>query len=142
MNFKRNAVNPTKKPLFPGYGNDYMMQPPKRSVSLLTLFLVIFCTFILAFVLFKNFDRITNRFSSSIESTGFTIGQEVALSGMLQMNGDLISYTHTLTLADTTVVGLKSKTIDLSLYSGIIDIQGTVEKELNALFIIEVSNVS
>jgi len=118
MNFKKNVVPPTKKPLFTGYGNDYMMQPPKRSVSLLTLFIVILCTFILAFVLFKNFDRISNRFSSSIESTtGFEIGQEVSLSGMLQADSDLISYTHTLTLADATIVGLKSRTLDLSVYS-------------------------
>gem|GEM_PF-2438785 len=68
MNFKKNVVPPTKKPLF-GQGNDFMMQPPRRSISLLTLFVVIICTFVLAFLLFNNFDRISNRFSSSIEST-------------------------------------------------------------------------
>lgn len=142
MNFKKNVVPPTKKPLF-GQGNDFMMQPPRRSISLLTLFVVIICTFVLAFLLFNNFDRISNRFSSSIESTTwFEIGQEVSLSGMLQANGDLISYTHTLTMADTTIVGLKSKTLDLSVYSGLVDIQGTVEKELNDIYIVEVSIVS
>lgn len=143
MNFKKNAVPAPKKPLFTGYGNDYMMQQPKRSISLLTLFIVIVCTFVLAFVLFKNFDRMSNWFSSSIESnTGLQIWQAVSLSGTLQANGDLISYTHTLTLADTTIVGLKSRTLDLSIYTGMIDVQGTVEKELNAMFIIEVSAVS
>lgn len=144
MNFKKNVVPPTKKPLFNGYGNEYMMQqPPRRSVSLLTLFVVIICTFILALVLFRNYDRISNWFSSSVESTtGFQIWQQVALSGMLQANGDLVSYTHTLTLADTTIVGLKSRTLDLSIYSGLIDIQWTVEKELNDIYIVEVSFVS
>ncbi len=144
MNFKKNVVPPTiKKPLFTGYGNDYMMQQPKKSVSLLTLFVVIICTFVLAFLLFRNFDRITTWFSSSISSTtGFEIGQNVSLSGMLQANGDLISYTHTLTLADATVVGLKSRTLDISLYTGIVDIQGTVEKELNGIYIIETKVVS
>ena len=75
-------------------------------------------------------------------TTGFEIGQNVSLSGLLQADGDLISYTHTLTLADTTIVGLKSRTLDLSIYSGIIDIQGTVEKELNDIPIIEVLLVS
>jgi len=42
---------------------------------------------------------------------------------MLQANGDLVSYTHTLTLDDARVVGLKSKTLDLSLYTGNIDVQ-------------------
>lgn len=145
MNFKKNVVPPTKKPLFTGYGNDYMMQQPKRSVSLLTLFLVIVCTFVLAFVFFKNYDRISNLFPSVIESTtGFEIGQSVSLSGMLQANGDLIMYTHTLTLADATVVGLKSRTLDISTYATgmIVDIQWTVEKELNDIYIIEVSTIS
>ena len=43
---------------------------------------------------------------------------------------------------DMTVVGLKSRTIDLSLYSGMIVLQGTVEKEFNDLFIVEVVSVS
>ena len=74
MNFKKNVVPPTKKPLFTGYGNDYMTQQPQRSISLLTLFIVIVCTFAVAFLLFKNFDRMSNRFSSTVESTtGFEI---------------------------------------------------------------------
>jgi len=124
MNFKKNVVPSAKKPLFPGYGNDYMLQKPKRSISFLTLFIVIVCTFVLAFLLFKNFDRIGSRFSSSPSSIiGFQIDQEVSLSGLLQANGDLISYTHTLTLPDTTIVGLKSKTLDLGLYTGYVDVQ-------------------
>jgi hypothetical protein len=39
-------------------------------------------------------------------------------------------------------VGLKSRTLDLSMYTGMIDVQWTVEKELNAMFIIEVNGVS
>ena len=143
MNFKKNLVPPTKNPLFPGYGNDYMVKKSKKSISFLTLFIVIVCTFFVAFFLFKNLNRMSNRFSSSIESsTGFQIWQVVSLSGMLQANGDLVSYTHTLTLDDARVVGLKSKTLDLSLYTGNIDVQWTIEKEVSSLFIIEVSAVS
>ncbi|EKD25598.1 MAG: hypothetical protein ACD_80C00012G0014 [uncultured bacterium (gcode 4)] len=143
MNFKKNVVPAPKKPSFTGYTNDYMVQQPKKSISLLTLFVVIICTFFVAFLLFKNFDRMTNRLSSSIEAdTGFQIGQSVSLSGILQANGDLISYTHTLTLSDTTVIGLKSRTLDLSIYTGQINIQWTIEKELNTLYILEVNIVS
>jgi len=76
MNFTKNAVSPIKQPSFTGYRNEYMHQQPKKSISFLTLFIVIVCTFVLAFVLFKNFDRMTNRFSSSVSienSTGFQI---------------------------------------------------------------------
>lgn len=142
MNFKNNVVPSVKKPLFPGYENNYMAQQPKRSISMLTLFIVIVCTFAVAFLLFKNFDRISNLFSSIESTTGFEIWQEVSLSGTLQANGDLVSYTHTLTLADATILGIKSRTLDLSTYSGIVDIQGTVEKEINDLFIIEVNTIS
>lgn len=124
MNFKKNVVPAPKKPSFTGYGNDYMVQQPKKSISLLTLFVVVICTFFVAFLLFKNFDRMTNRFSSSLEAeTGFKIGQSVSLSGMLQANGDLISYTHTLTLTDASIIGLKSRTLDLSIYTGNIEVQ-------------------
>lgn len=143
MNFKKNVVPLSKKPLFTGYGNDYMTQQPKKSISLLTLFVVIICTFIVAFLFFKNFDRMSSWFSSSpVTSTWFQIWEIVSLSGVLQANGDLISYTHTLTMADANTVGLKSKTLDLSVYTGNITIQWTIEKELSTIFIVEVSSVS
>lgn len=145
MNFKKSgAIPPAKKPLFPGYENGYSFQEqPKRSVSFLTLFIVIILTFAVALLLFKKFDTITSRFTSSIhESTGFEIGQTVSLSGMIQNDGDLITYTHTLTMADTTIVGIKSRTMDLNLYTGMVDIQGMIEKEYNDIFIIEVQAIS
>lgn len=145
MNFKKSgAIPPAKKPLFPGYENGYSFQEqPKRSVSFLTLFIVIILTFAVALLLFKKFDTITSRFTSSIhESTGFEIGQTVSLSGMIQNDGDLITYTHTLTMADTTIVGIKSRTMDLNLYTGMVDIQGMVEKEYNDIFIVEVQAIS
>ncbi|HMS90977.1 MAG TPA: hypothetical protein PKC87_02060 [Candidatus Absconditabacterales bacterium] len=144
MNFKNNMVSSsTKPPLFPGYKNEYIAKQPKRSISLFALFIVIVCTFIVAFLLFKNFDRMSSWFTSSIEvNTGFSIGETVSLSGLLQTDGDLISYSHTLTLDDTRVVGLKSRTLDLGIYTGTVDIQGTIEKELNDMFIIEVIAIS
>jgi hypothetical protein len=70
MNFKKNVVSPTKKPLFTGYGNDYMHQQPKKSISFLTLFIVIILTFVFAFALFKNMDRISTMFSSPTQFSG------------------------------------------------------------------------
>jgi hypothetical protein len=69
MNFTNTAVPFNKKPLFPGYEGNRMSSQPKRSVSFLTLFIVIISTFALAFILFKNFDRITNLFSSAESTT-------------------------------------------------------------------------
>ncbi|MEI6774465.1 MAG: hypothetical protein WCL18_06875 [bacterium] len=66
MNFRKNVIaSPLKRPLFTGYGNDHVVQQPKKSFSLLTLFVVIVCTFVVAFFFFKNLDRIGSWFSSS-----------------------------------------------------------------------------
>lgn len=73
MNFKNSTIPSPKKPLFPGYESNYTSQQPKRSVSLLTLFLVIIGTFALAFLLFKNSDRLSTLFSSIESTTGFEI---------------------------------------------------------------------
>lgn len=142
MNFKNNSVSWKKQAPFTWYGNDHVQQS-KRWVSLLTLFIVVWLTLFVAFLVFRNYDRITNFFIDSVETSDtFHIGQEVAFSGMLNSDGDLISYSHTLTLSDAMIVGLKSRTLDLSVYTGIINIQWIVEKELNSLFIVEVVNVS
>lgn len=131
-----------RNPGFP-QGNDYMMQQPKKSVSYATLIVVVLCTLILAFVLFRNFDRIGSLFSSAIQSnTGLQLNQHVLLSGNLFANGDLVSYTHTLQTADHGVVGIKSRSLDMTQYTGFVEIQWTVEKQLNDIFIVEVSAIS
>lgn len=142
MNFKKNVVPPVKSPSFPGYENNYTVQSQKKSVSLLTLVIVVVVILSLAVLLFKNYDRITNFFMSSVESTEFQIGQEVMLSGDIQSDGDLIIYTHTLNMDNGTVVWLKSRTLDLSIYSGFIEVQGVVERNYTDIFIVEVSAVS
>ena len=76
------------------------------------------------------------------QSSGFIVGQSITLSGTVVQNGDYITYTHTMTLADGTVVGLKSKTIDMGSYSGVVEIQGIVEKLQNMMYIIEVTSAS
>jgi len=45
------------------------------------------------------------------------------LSGILHADGDLISYTHTLSLSDTTRIGIKSRTLDINLYTGMVVVQ-------------------
>ncbi len=143
MNFKKTTNSFPKKPLFTGYKSDYTSQSPKRSFSLLTLSIVVICTFVLALLVVKNFDRLSTWFSPSQEVTSlFTLWEQVSLSGVIQSDGDLISYTHTLNMADATIIGLKSKTLDLSMYSGAIVIEWIVEKEFNSLFIVEVTAVS
>ncbi len=143
MNFKKTAVPPTKKPLFPGYGNEYMGQESKKSVSWITLFIVVVLTFFVAFVLFKNYDRITNWFVSSLDtSSSFVFGQEIETSWIIQSDGDMISYTHTLLVDEDTMFWLKSRTLDLSLYTWVVFVEWIIERELQEVFILEVYSIS
>lgn len=138
MNFKKNEISFPKKPVFTGY----TWQDTKKSLPVVTLLVVVLCTFFVAFLLFKNFDRIGSLFSSSTTTTTFSIGQEVSLSGTLEASGDFVSYTHILVLNDTGIVGLKSRTLDLWLYSGFVDVHGVVEKEIDGFFILQIDAVS
>ncbi len=138
MNFKKNDIPFPKKPVFTGY----TWQSTKKPLPVLTLVVVVLCTFFVAFLLFKNLDRIGNLFSSSTSSATFSIGQDVNLSGELVASGDFVTYTHMLVLSTTGVVGLKSRTLDLSLYTGFVQIHGSVEQEREGLFIVQVDTVS
>lgn len=98
----------------------------KNGVSVWLLVLIIIITFLFAFLLFKNLGNIGGWFSGTPttgQSSSFSIGQSVSLSGTILQNGDYVAYTHTLTLADASVVGLKSSTVDLNSYAGLVLIQ-------------------
>lgn len=143
MNITSTNVPNFKKPLYPGHQNVYPSPSGKRSVSFLTLFIIVVLVFILSFSLFRYSDRIAYLFSDSVEtSEQMHIWQEVFLSGILHADGDLISYTHTLSLSDTTRIGIKSRTLDINLYTGMVVVQWFVEKEFDALYIVEVSSIS
>jgi len=140
MNFKKTDVYVPKKPLFPGYEYPWSMSSSKRSVSFLTLFLVIVGTFLLAFGLFKYSDRFFS--TTELQDTWFVVWSQVSLSWTLLADWDLLVYTHSLLLQDTTVFWLKSRSLDLHQYTGFVEIQGTIEKEHATMFIVEVSAVS
>ncbi len=124
--------------------HEHLQHPaPKKSVSLWTLVLVVLITFFVAFLVFKNLWTIGNWLSGwAIEETRlFKIWQNVSLSGTVLQNGDYINYTHTLTLADGTVVGIKSKTIDLNSFSAPVTLQGIVQKYIQNVFVVEITSV-
>ncbi len=117
----------------------------KNGVSVWLLVLIIIITFLFAFLLFKNLGNIGGWFSgapTTWQSSTFSIGQSVSLSGTILQNGDYVAYTHTLTLADASIVGLKSSTVDLNSYAGLVLVQWIVEKQSNGMFIIEVTSAS
>jgi hypothetical protein len=69
MNITSTNVPNFKKPLYPGHQNVYPSPSGKRSVSFLTLFIIVVLVFILSFSLFRYSDRIAYLFSDSVETS-------------------------------------------------------------------------
>gem|GEM_PF-1971341 len=105
------------------------------------------CLLFISFLLWSKWDKITQIFgpstdlTTSLNDTGFVIGDSITLEGEIRSDGDFMTHTHTLLTQSSGVFGLKSKTINLSQYSGTISIDGTVALQHSGLVIIEVSSV-
>ena len=108
---------------------------------MLTIITIVF----LIFVAYKNMDNITQLLGggqqTSTGNSGLQIGQQVAIEGIISDNGDYINYTHQLTTESDGTFGLKSRSIDLNQYTGTISVEGTVEKQMSGMYIIDVINV-
>jgi hypothetical protein len=60
---------------------------------------------------------------------------------MLAQNGDFVTHTHTITTLSSGIFGIKSKTINLNQYSGVVSIEGTVDREYEGLIIVNVISI-
>jgi hypothetical protein len=119
--------------------------PQKQWVSYRVLTGIVLVTLFVAFLVFSNLGRLGNLMTGNQWQTGETlrIGQSISLTGIIVQNGDYISYTHTISVPTYGVVWLKSKTIDLNQYTGIVQVNGVVEKQVqDIVFVIEVTSVS
>jgi len=119
----------------------------KQSPRNFPFWIVVICLLFISFLLWSKWDKITQIFgpstdlTTSLNDTGFVIGDSITLEGEIRSDGDFMTHTHTLLTQSSGVFGLKSKTINLSQYSGTISIDGTVALQHSGLVIIEVSSV-
>ena len=73
----------------------------------------------------------------------FSLGQEVVLQGELKADGDIVRYTHTIADAQyAEPLAVKSKTVSLNDYAGIVEVTGIVEKFYQGFPIIEILAIS
>ena len=108
--------------------------------------IVLICILFLSFLLWSKWDKISQFFgaASSIgasTTTWFVIGDQITLEWDLRNDGDFITHTHTLLTQSSGVFGLKSKTVNLNLYTGHISLEGTVDSQQSGLVIIQVTSV-
>jgi hypothetical protein len=77
------------------------------------------------------------------QTSPFSLGQEIVLHGELKADGDIVRYTHTITdVTYANALAVKSKTLSLNDYVGIVDATGMVEKFYQGLPIIEIQAIS
>lgn len=109
--------------------------------------IVVVCLLFISFLLWSKWDKIIQIFwtsttiTASLNDTGFVVGDPITLEGEIRSDGDFMTHTHTLLTQSSGVFGLKSKTVNLSQYSGTISIDGTIALQHSGLVIIEVSSV-
>jgi hypothetical protein len=106
--------------------------------------IVVVCLLFLLFLIWSKWSHISDFLGfSSGTGTQITlqIGQQVSVEGILSADGDFISYTHRLTTLNSGVFGLKSKTVNLNMYTGDVIINGIVDVQRGDMTIIEVDSV-
>ena len=108
--------------------------------------IVLICILFLSFLLWSKWDKISQFFGSASsivasDTTWFVIGDQVTLEWDLRNDGDFVTHTHTLLTQSSGVFWLKSKTVNLNLYTGHISLEGTVDSEHSGLVIIQVTSI-
>lgn len=119
----------------------------KKNNSTFPWGILIACILFFSFLLWSKWDKITHFFSNttsltnSLDDIWFVVGNPITLEWEIRSDWDFITHTHTLLTQSSGVFGLKSKTVNLSQFSGMISIDGTVALNNNDLVIIEVVSV-
>ncbi|MEI6426548.1 MAG: hypothetical protein WCO66_04315, partial [Candidatus Absconditabacteria bacterium] len=82
--------------------------------------IVLICILFVSFLLWSKWDKVTQIFTTttslttSLDDTGFVVGDPITLEGEIRPDGDFLTHTHTLLTQSSGVFGLKSKTVNLS----------------------------
>jgi hypothetical protein len=110
----------------------YYQAPGKKGVSWVTFFIVMITTVVVTFIVYQNIDNIKDLFNRGVDQgqdeNGLYVGDSVQLVGVLANDGDIRTYSHTMDTSEYGKIGLKSRTIDLNLYTGEVSISGNVER--------------
>ncbi len=87
--------------------------------------------------LFSEDDSAAQSQSGSV----YTDGSTIILGGQIRGSTDLKEYSHVLVTAQQEKFGLKSTTLDLSQWTGTVQVKGTVTNSKNGMTIITVTDI-
>lgn len=110
-----------------------------------TFWIIFISVLFFLFLVFSKWNKINEFFGFSIENTalksGFVLGEEVSVEGILTQDGDFVTHTHKLSTLSSGVFGLKSKIINLNQYSWTILVEWIIDSEYQWLFIIDITKI-
>lgn len=136
-----------KQPKKVGFSGGAIRQPQPQSKSNIRIWIILIAIVLLGVLWYFYKNQLFNQDlpEQAIES-GYTIGTSIEKEGSLVADGDLVTYTHTLTTNEGEQFLLKSSTISLNNYSsmtsGTFLIQGTIVSLYQDLPLVEVSSVT
>lgn len=117
-------------------------QKPRSSY---TMWIVVICIIFFVFLIWSKWSRVSDFLwfgaGTGTVASWLTIGQQVSIEGDLSQDGDFITHTHKLYTLSNGVFGLKSKTINMNQYTGMVSIEGIVDGERDGIYIIDVSKI-
>lgn len=117
-----------------------------KKVSLPTYIISLIAVVFLSFVVYMNIDNISDmRWSSStgdIAALELELWDQVYFTGAIFADGDLVTHTHTLVMADGSIVGLKSSARPLTSLLGTVWVTWVVDSLYANLYIISVSQIA
>lgn len=129
-----------------GFSGGVIRHPQKKS-NTLWVWIVVIAVILLGilWLIYKN-QIFNQNLPETVVESGYTIGETIQKEGSLNADGDLLTYTHSLTTNEGERFLLKSSTIPLNNYtsvsSGVFVIQGTIVSLYEDLPLVEVSNIT
>jgi hypothetical protein len=117
----------------------------QKTVSYPILFISIAGAALAAILLYAGLSNLSfsgePEVASILELQWREVGDDIALTGVIVSDGDLRFYTHTLDHDEYGIVGLKSRNINLSAHKGNVQIQWTIDTEIDGMIVVDVKNV-
>lgn len=96
---------------------------------------------ILLYIWLTNLSSSDPQQDTILETQWWEVGDSISLTGVIVSDGDLRFYTHTIDHTEYGLLWLKSRNLNLSAYKGNVEIQWSIDAEVDGIIVIDVKSV-
>lgn len=96
---------------------------------------------ILLYIWLTNLSSSDPQQNTILETQWWEVGDSISLTGIIVSDGDLRFYTHTIDHTEYGLLWLKSRNLNLSAYKGNVEIQWSIDAEVDGIIVIDVKSV-